>query len=67
MIDAAVRFGDGDQIAFVKDGEFGVYTKEHGTLFTEPLETAAGKIDTLAAMLRIARAELQPHEVWEYE
>lgn len=60
MIDAAVRFGDGDQVAFVRDGCFGVYTKKHGTLFTEPLETALPKLETLLSMLRIGLKELQP-------
>ena len=60
MIDAAIRFGDGDIIAFVREGCFGIHSKEHGTLFTEPLGIAGAKIECLASMTELAKGELEP-------
>ena len=60
MIDAAIRFGDGDIIAFVREGCFGIHTKQHGTLFTEPLGISGPKIECLASITELAKGELEP-------
>ena len=69
MIDAAIRFGDGDIIAFVREGCFGIHTKQHGTLFTEPLGIASAKIECLASITELAKGELEPDmdELTQYQ